>query len=89
MFETRSLKLNVCGIDWPLKPRCRRYAPRFSAAFGPDEIAIMVAAYEVGLAQINVSGHNETTAETLAQIVSVDWLHARTNMAFVHGCACG
>ena len=54
MFESRSLKLNVCGIYWPLKPRCRR--------FRPDEIAIMVAAYEVGLAQINVSGHNETTA---------------------------
>ena len=22
-FETRSLRLSVCGIDWPLKPRCR------------------------------------------------------------------
>ena len=37
------------------------------AAFGPDEIAIMVAAYEVGLTQINASGHNDPTAETLAQ----------------------
>ena len=26
------------------------------AAFGPDDIAIMVAAYEVGLTQINASG---------------------------------
>ena len=33
------------------------------AAFGPDEIAIMVAAYEVGLTQINASGHNDPTAE--------------------------
>ncbi len=39
------------------------------AAFGPDEIAIMVAAYEVGLTQINVSGHNDPTAETLAQTI--------------------
>src|SRR4051794_23430632 len=23
MFETRSLRLSVCGIDWPSKPRCR------------------------------------------------------------------
>ena len=23
MFEARSLILSVCGIDWPLKPRCR------------------------------------------------------------------
>ena len=38
-------------------------------AFGPDEIAIMVAAYEVGLTQINVSGHNDPTAETLAQTI--------------------
>ena len=30
-------------------------------AFGPDEIAIMVAAYEVGLTQINA---NDPTAET-------------------------
>ncbi len=29
------------------------------AAFGPDEIAIMVAAYEVGLTQINASGHDD------------------------------
>ena len=36
------------------------------AAFGPDEIAIMVAAYEVGLTQINASG---PTAETLAQTI--------------------
>jgi hypothetical protein len=36
-------------------------------AFGPDEIAIMVAAYEVGLTQINSSGHND--AETLAQTI--------------------
>ena len=35
------------------------------AAFGPDEIAIMVAAYEAGLTQINVSGHNDPTAERL------------------------
>src|SRR4051794_5928831 len=91
------------------------------AAFGPDEIAIMVAAYEVELTQINVSGHNDPTAETLAQTIVMlasgesailfgwnreqlrsyrarrktspgphrpDWLHARTNMALVHGCAC-
>jgi len=38
-------------------------------AFGPDEFAIMVAAYEVGLTQINVSGHNDPTAETLAQTI--------------------
>ena len=38
-------------------------------AFGPDEIAIMVAAYEVGLTQINASGHNDPTAETLAQTI--------------------
>ena len=36
------------------------------AAFGPDEIAIMVAAYEVGLTQINA---NDPTAETLAQTI--------------------
>ena len=36
------------------------------AAFGPDDIAIMVAAYEVGLTQINASG---PTAETLAQTI--------------------
>ena len=41
------------------------------AAFGPDEIAIMVAAYEVGLTQINVSGHNDPTAETLAQTIVI------------------
>ena len=35
-------------------------------AFGPDEIAIMVAAYEVGLTQINA---NDPTAETLAQTI--------------------
>ena len=66
MFETRSLRLNVCGIDWPLKPRCRKSTlTRFleDAAFGPDEIALMVAAYEVGLTQINASGHNDPTAE--------------------------
>jgi hypothetical protein len=39
------------------------------AAFGPDEIAIMVAAYEVGLTQINANGHNDPTAETLAQTI--------------------
>src|SRR4051794_22961691 len=38
-------------------------------AFGPDEIAIMVAAYELGLTQINASGHNDPTAEALAQTV--------------------
>ena len=32
-------------------------------AFGPDEIAIMVMAYEMGLTQINASGHNDPTAE--------------------------
>ena len=37
-------------------------------AFGPDEIAIMVAAYEVGLTQIN-AGCNDPTAETLAQTI--------------------
>jgi len=37
------------------------------AAFGPDEIAIMVAAYEVGLTEINSSGHNDP--ETLAQTI--------------------
>ena len=36
------------------------------AAFGPDDIAIMVVAYEVGLTQINASG---PTAETLAQTI--------------------
>jgi hypothetical protein len=39
------------------------------AAFGPDEIAIMVAAYELGLTQINAIGHNDPTAETLAQTI--------------------
>jgi hypothetical protein len=39
------------------------------AAFGPDEIAIMVAAYEQGLAQINASDHNDPTAEILAQTI--------------------
>ena len=39
------------------------------AAFGPDEIAIMVAAYEVGLTQMNAGGHNDPTAETLAQTI--------------------
>jgi hypothetical protein len=29
----------------------------------------MVAAYEAGLTQINVSGHNDPTAETLAKTV--------------------
>jgi len=38
-------------------------------AFGPDEIAIMVMAYEMGLAQINASGDNDPTAETLAQTI--------------------
>jgi hypothetical protein len=37
------------------------------AAFGPDEIAIMVAAYEAGLTQINVSGHDDPAAQTLAR----------------------
>ena len=37
------------------------------AAFGPDDIAIMVAAYEVGLTQINASGC--PTAEILAQTI--------------------
>ena len=67
MFETRSLRLSVCGIDWPLKPRLTRFLE--DAAFGPHEIAIMVAAYEVGLTQINASGHNDPTAETLAQTI--------------------
>jgi hypothetical protein len=68
MFETRSLRLSVCGIDWPLS---ESMLTRFleDTAFGPDEIAIMVAAYELGLTQINASGHNDPTAETLAQIV--------------------
>ena len=39
------------------------------AAFGPDEIAIMVAAYEAGLTQINAGGHNHPAAETLAQTI--------------------
>ena len=38
-------------------------------AFGPDEIAIMVIAYEMGLTQINASGDNDPTAETLAQTI--------------------
>jgi len=38
-------------------------------AFGPDEIAIMVMAYEMGLTQINASGDNDPTAETLAQTI--------------------
>jgi hypothetical protein len=29
----------------------------------------MVAAYEVGLTQMNVSGHNDPAAETLAQTI--------------------
>ena len=29
----------------------------------------MVVAYEAGLTQINASGHNDPTAETLAQII--------------------
>jgi hypothetical protein len=29
----------------------------------------MVAAYELGLTQINASGHNDPTAETLAQTI--------------------
>jgi hypothetical protein len=37
-------------------------------SFGPDEIAIMVAAYELGLTQINASGHNDP-AETFAQTI--------------------
>jgi hypothetical protein len=39
------------------------------AAFGPDEIAIMTGAYEAGLKQINVSGHNDVAAEALAQTI--------------------
>jgi hypothetical protein len=39
------------------------------AAFGPDEIAIMVAAYDAGLKQINVSGQSDPGAETLAQTI--------------------
>jgi hypothetical protein len=39
------------------------------AAFGPDEIAIMVAAYEAGLTRINARGHNDPAAETLAQTI--------------------
>jgi hypothetical protein len=71
MFETRSLRLSVCGIDWPLKPRCRSMLTRLleDTAFGPDEIAIMVMAYEMGLTQINASGDNDPTAETLAQTI--------------------
>ena len=33
-------------------------------AFGPDEIAIMVMAYEMGLTQINASGDNDPTADS-------------------------
>ena len=71
MFETRSLRLSVCGIDWPLKPRCRSMLTRLleDTAFGPDEIAIMVMAYEMGLTHINASGDNDPTAETLAQTI--------------------
>ena len=36
-------------------------------AFGPDEIAIMVMAYEMGLTQINASGDNDPIA--LAQTI--------------------
>ena len=39
------------------------------AAFGPDEIAIMVAAYDAGLKQINVGGQNDIVAESLAQTI--------------------
>ncbi len=39
------------------------------AAFGPDEIAVMVAAYEAGLTQINAGGHNDPAAEVLAQTI--------------------
>jgi hypothetical protein len=39
------------------------------AAFGPDEIAIMVAAYEAALTRINARGHNDPAAETLAQTI--------------------
>ena len=38
-------------------------------AFGPDEIAIMVMAYEMGLTQINASGDKDPTAETLAKTI--------------------
>jgi hypothetical protein len=49
------------------------------AAFGPDEIAIMVAAYELGLTQINASGHNDPAAETLAQTVVMLAKHGERN----------
>jgi hypothetical protein len=39
------------------------------AAFGPDEIAIMVAAYDAGLQQISVRDQNYPSAETLAQTI--------------------
>jgi hypothetical protein len=39
------------------------------AAFGPDEIAVMVAAYEAGLKHLDLSGHNDPRAETLAETI--------------------
>ncbi len=39
------------------------------AAFGPDEIAIMAGAYEAGLKLLDLKGHNDPGAETLAQTI--------------------
>ena len=70
MFETRSLRSmwNRLAVEAEVS---ESMLSRFleGAAFGPDEIAIMVAAYEVGLTQINASGHNDPAAETLAQTI--------------------
>ena len=37
-------------------------------AFGPDEIAIMVMAYEMGLTQINASGDKDPLAQTIVML---------------------
>ena len=72
MFETRSLRLSVCGIDWPLKPRCRSLcSPASSKTRLSDlmRLPLWSVAYEMGLTQINASGDNDPTAETLAQTI--------------------
>ena len=70
MFETRSLRSmwNRLAVEAEVSDSM---LTRFieDTAFGPDEIAIMVAAYEVGLTEINSSGHNDPAAETLAQTI--------------------
>ena len=40
-----------------------------NTAFGPDEIAVMVAAYQAALRKLDLQGHTDPVAVTLAKTI--------------------